>query len=105
MPSNTLLAPLRDDVFEVAMIPEALKAQLKKDELDLFENGVVCWTETSPLHPRKWTLKRKMYDTTVIVFLEFFTTMISNTGSVSARDSHETLGISYLWAVFAFTST
>jgi hypothetical protein len=87
------------------MIPEPLKAQLKKDELDLFENGLVCWTANSPLHPRKWTLKRKIYDTTVIVSLEFFTTLISNTGSPSARDSHEALGISYLFAIFAFTST
>jgi hypothetical protein len=105
MAATTLFVEQRGDVSEVSMIPKALKAQLERDELDLFENGVICWTATSPLHPRKWTLKRKIYDTAVIVFLEFVTTTISNTGSASARDSHKALGISYLWAVFAFTST
>jgi hypothetical protein len=104
-PPTTLLVESSDNIYEFSMIPKPLKAQLKSDELELLENGVVCWTANSQMHPRKWTLKRKIYDTAVIVFLEFFTTFISNTGSASARDSHEALGISYEWAVFSFTTT
>ena len=104
-PSATLLVDSSNNVSEFSMVPKSLKAQLKSDELDLLENGVVCWTENSSMHPRKWTLKRKIYDTAVIVFLEFFTTLISNTGSASARESHKTLGIGYEWAIFSFTTT
>lgn len=46
-----------------------------------------------------------MFDMTILIGLEFFTTMVSNCGSASARESHKALGVSGEFAVFAFTST
>jgi hypothetical protein len=43
-------------------------------------DGKVTWTKDHHLHPRKWPLRRKIYDTGVMFILEFFTTLISNTG-------------------------
>lgn len=34
---------------------------------------VVGWQKESPDHPRSWSLARRIYDTSVIVSLEFFT--------------------------------
>jgi len=36
------------------------------------EDGLISWRADSKDHPRNWTALRKTFDTTVIIFLEFF---------------------------------
>ena len=35
-------------------------------------DGLITWQFDSKDHPRNWTTARKTFDTTVIIFLEFF---------------------------------
>ncbi|KAL0933482.1 MFS multidrug transporter [Colletotrichum truncatum] len=57
------------------------------------------------VHPRKWGKARKVYDTSVIMFLEFFTTMISTAGTPIAGHIHRDLGIGPVPATCIFVST
>jgi hypothetical protein len=49
-------------------------------------NGLISWRADSKDHPRNWSTARKTFDTTVIIFLELFVTVVSTSG-VSARIS------------------
>lgn len=71
-------------------------------------SGTVSWSphthHPNPTHPRHWALVRKTYDTAVIIFLEFFMTLVSNTGSSIAPFAAPELGVSRETALFAFTT-
>lgn len=54
-------------------LPEPVRKELMRHGLEVKEDGVVVWSENSPAHPKNWPVKRKLYDTAIIVFLEFFT--------------------------------
>lgn len=41
--------------------------------LTVCKDGFVRWNQGSPAHPRNWKQWRKVYDTAVILFLEFLT--------------------------------
>lgn len=66
--------------------------------------GIVTFTETSKMHPRNWSLGRKIYDSALICFLEFFMTLISNTGSSIALESAASLGLGRTVALVCFTT-
>ncbi|OHE92674.1 fluconazole resistance protein 1 [Colletotrichum orchidophilum] len=56
------------------------------------------------IHPRQWGLARKIWDTSLVVFLEFFTTMISTAGTPVAAHLHHDLGVSPVVATCIFVS-
>ena len=37
------------------------------------EKNTVRWAFMNPRHPRNWSLRRKAYDITIIILLEFYT--------------------------------
>ncbi len=41
--------------------------------LERKSDGLVYWQAGSPDHPRNWSSRRKAFDTTVIILLEFYT--------------------------------
>ncbi len=86
------------------VIPRRVSDTLKESGLEVDCDGVLHWAEDSITHPRKWRLLRKVYDTAVICFLEFFVTVISNTGSSMAPLAAGELGISAEVALFSFTT-
>ena len=45
--------------------------------LERRSDGLISWRSDSKDHPRNWTAARKAFDTTVIIFLEFFVTVVS----------------------------
>ncbi|KAL4808167.1 major facilitator superfamily domain-containing protein [Aspergillus unguis] len=49
------------------------------------ESGYIRWRRDSKDHPRNWTAARKSYDTSLVMFLEFYTTVISTTGASAAE--------------------
>ncbi|KXX74387.1 Polyamine transporter 1 [Madurella mycetomatis] len=49
-----------------------LEAELAKLGLQRGSDGLVSWRPDSKDHPRNWTSARKIFDTSVIIFLEFF---------------------------------
>ncbi|PLN76058.1 MFS general substrate transporter [Aspergillus taichungensis] len=64
----------------------------------------VQWAPANPRHPRNWSRCRKIYDTSLVIFLEFFTTAVSTSGSTSARDALHEFAISRELSVFIFVS-
>ena len=42
--------------------------------------GKVLWLPGSHAHPRHWSLGRKVYDSGLIIFFDFFTTAVSTSG-------------------------
>ncbi|KAK1985474.1 fluconazole resistance protein 1 [Colletotrichum cereale] len=63
------------------------------------------WASSKEIHPRQWQHARKTYDTCIIMFLEFFTTMISTAGTPVAGHIHHDLGLSPVAATCMFVST
>ena len=85
-------------------IPQNVIDLLDEKQIDVDLHGVVHWQEDSITHPRHWPVWRKVYDSAVICILEFFTTLISNTGSSAARYASEDVHISNELAIFCFVT-
>lgn len=85
-------------------IPGAVLKALSNEGLTVNEDGLVTFPKASPSHPRQWTMRRKLYDTFVICFLEFVTTVMSNAGSNIAEESGAYLGISREIAIFCLST-
>lgn len=70
------------------------------------QQGIVRWRHDSiqSVHPRRWPLIRKIYDSAVICFMEFVMTLISNAGTSIAPEAKDHLGISNELALFCFTT-
>lgn len=88
------------------ILPRKVSEALLADGFEVNDDGVVRWAPDSSTstHPRRWPLARKVYDTALICFLEFFVTLISNTGSSIAPIAAEELGVSREVALFCFTT-
>lgn len=58
--------PSRDSISE-------LRENLEAHGLELSIDGHIQWNKQNPEHPRNWALWRKVYNTSVILFLELIT--------------------------------
>lgn len=85
-------------------VPLHIAASLAHRGFDVNAIGKVTWRNNSPLHPRNWSLTRKIYDTAAICFLETFLTLVSNTGSSTAAAGAADLGVSKEIALICFTT-
>ena len=86
-------------------VPLHIAAALAHRGFDVDHTGKVSWRSNSTLHPRNWTIARKVYDAAVVCFLELFTTLVSNTGYSTAAAGASELGISHQTALICFTTT
>jgi len=86
-------------------VPLHVAATLAHRGFDVDDTGRVTWRADSTAHPRNWALPRKAYDAFVIIFLEFFMTMVSNTGSSVAAVAMNDLHVSKDVALICFTTT
>jgi MFS family permease len=66
------------------------------------ESNHVDWSKDHSEHPRNWPLSRKIYDTTVIIFFEFYTTVVATTGPSAASLARKEYDISRVVALTAF---
>ncbi|KAK3723561.1 hypothetical protein LTR37_001813 [Vermiconidia calcicola] len=85
-------------------VPREVSDALEAKGLRVDNEGVVRWAPDSITHPRQWPLRRKVYDSAIIWFLEFFVTLVSNTGSSIAPVAANELAISTEVAIFCFTT-
>ncbi|KAL2145925.1 hypothetical protein VTI28DRAFT_5799 [Corynascus sepedonium] len=67
------------------------------------EDGLISWRADSKDHPRNWTALRKTFDTTVIIFLEFFVTVVSTAGASAAHAAQSRDGMGNASSILAFT--
>ncbi|PYI00267.1 MFS multidrug transporter [Aspergillus sclerotiicarbonarius CBS 121057] len=68
------------------------------------DHGFIRWSASNPQHPRNWLPARKMYDTSLIIFLDLFTTCVSTAGSTAADYARHEFGIGNTLAIFLFVS-
>ena len=47
--------------------------ELSASGLERRKNGLIHWRSDAADHPRNWSARRKTFDTTVIILLEFYT--------------------------------
>ena len=50
-----------------------LRGTLRVHGLELSDDGHIRWEKNNPDHPRNWPMWRKIYNTSVILFLELIT--------------------------------
>lgn len=84
-------------------VPHDITKMLDRKGFEVDPWGTVTWREESSTHPRNWPLIQKCYDTALICFLEFFMTLVSNTGSSMADRTYSELKISRVTALMCFT--
>lgn len=77
-PIETTITTVSSQTTPVNITPEA--EELAKHGLQRGDNGLITWQPDSKDHPRNWSTLRKCFDTTLIIFLEFFVTVVSTTG-------------------------
>jgi hypothetical protein len=64
---------LKPDAVSVTETEDpGLEPELASLGLGRRSDGLISWGSDSKDHPRNWTNARKVFDTTVIIFLEFF---------------------------------
>ena len=51
--------------------PDAIHADFSKHGLAITKEGLVDWKEGGTQHPRNWNLKRKLYDSFLVILFEF----------------------------------
>lgn len=105
--SNLSLSSSIDSISkqkQAIIIPRKVSDALSEKGFDVDDQGVVRWGTESNVHPRRWPLIRKVYDSAIICSLEFFMTLISNTGSSIAPAAAEEFGISREVALGCFTT-
>ena len=53
---------------------DLLSPYLARSGLQIAADGFhIQWAPVNPRHPRNWSRCRKIYDTSLVIFLEFFT--------------------------------
>jgi MFS family permease len=77
---------------------------LEKHGLEMGESNYVRWTKTNPRHPRNWSSRRKAYDYSLLIFLDFFTTVISTAGTAASEGARHEVGIGKTFSLFSFVS-
>ncbi|KAJ4396465.1 hypothetical protein N0V93_000684 [Gnomoniopsis smithogilvyi] len=65
--------------------------------------GFITWEKDSNEHPRNWSTRRKLYDTTIVILLELYTTVISTTGAAVADAAGSEYGLDKVQGLLAFT--
>ncbi|KAF4918448.1 putative transporter [Colletotrichum viniferum] len=66
-------------------------------------DGLINWKRDCKTHPRNWNFSRKAFDTVIIIFFEFYTTVISTTGAVAAAEAGPEYGLSRQASLVGFT--
>ena len=81
-----------------------LQEELLRHGLELDQQKNVHWQSNNSDHPRNWSTTRKSYDIGLIIFLDFFTTAISNAGTPASKSAGIEFGIEGTLAIFVFVS-
>ncbi|PYH45951.1 putative MFS multidrug transporter [Aspergillus saccharolyticus JOP 1030-1] len=84
---------------------DVLQSLLPQYGLRMAADGVhIRWAVSNSRHPRNWRLRRKLWDTALVLFLEFFTTAVSTAGSIAANSAVREFQIPQELSIFLFVS-
>lgn len=73
---HQLIAMWAETLLETSFIPQQNNIQsfLQEYGLELTPDGeFIRWTVSNARHPRNWHILRKIYDSSLIIFLDLFT--------------------------------
>ncbi|QIW96717.1 hypothetical protein AMS68_002235 [Peltaster fructicola] len=82
-----------------------LQGHLKRSNLMINEAGFVRWSNDNPRHPRNWTLRAKMYNTVIILLLEFITSAVGTAGTSAAQEMQKDFDIDLIVSLACLTSS
>ncbi|PVH95586.1 MFS multidrug transporter [Periconia macrospinosa] len=86
-------------------VSPSLQAHLAARGFELESTNCVKWSKTNPRHPRNWSVWRKTFDFGLLIFLDFFTTVISTAGTFSSHSASHKLHIGKSLSLFSFVTT
>jgi MFS family permease len=84
---------------------EHLKEHLIRHGLEMGDEEHIRWEKTNRKHPRNWSSWRKTYDFGLLIFLDFFTTVISTAGAPASSQASIEFGLGQTLSIFMFIST
>ncbi|KAJ5290147.1 uncharacterized protein N7443_010400 [Penicillium atrosanguineum] len=94
----SLKLPASHDSSNIQSVLDAYGLEFTSD------GKLIRWSASNKKHPRNWSTSRKSFDSSVIIFLELFTTAISTAGSTTADHAAEEFGIGRTFSIFLFVS-
>ncbi|KAI9042101.1 MFS multidrug transporter [Aspergillus affinis] len=95
---------MKAQIQEPAVRPYAYNCVFEHG-LDFTADGrFVCWGCDNKKHPRNWRSARKIYDTAMILFLDFFVTTTSSAGVSAAAKAKYDYHIGRELSVFCFVT-
>jgi MFS family permease len=77
--------------------------ELRSTGLSKTSSGHVKWRKGHPELPANWNTKQKAWHTTLIIGVEFWTTLISTTGPAAAEKAEEEYKIGTVLMLFVFS--
>ncbi|KAL5337953.1 MFS multidrug transporter [Aspergillus crustosus] len=84
---------------------DVLQQSLTQYRLRVAADGYhIQWAVGNPRHPRNWPISRKVYDVSLLIFLEFFTTAVSTAGSTAANYAALEFDLSQELSIFFFVT-
>ena len=89
---------MSEGIYSLSLQPGVvmLQDQLQLHGLEKRKNGSVGWIMDTKHHPRNWPVWRKTYDTSLIIFLDFFTlvsTSLNGTSQETNTFNRSAIGI------------
>ncbi|KAJ5950779.1 uncharacterized protein N7479_009192 [Penicillium vulpinum] len=105
--SAAMDSPRVSKPIHISPMPDQANIQSLLDEngLEYTPDGeFIRWSASNKHHPRNWPIARKIYDSSLIIFLDLFTTAISTAGSSAADHARYEFGIEKTLALFIFVS-
>lgn len=81
-----------------------LRDCLEEYNLHKNEKDEVCWNSNHSHHPLNWNSWPKYYNASVVIWLEFYMTVLSSAGAAAAVEAQRDYGISSELAIFAFVT-
>lgn len=59
---------------------DSLEQCAREHDVHITSDNLVCWKSDSKHHPQNWKLWSKLYTTLIVIWLEFYMTVLSSSG-------------------------
>jgi MFS family permease len=105
LPEKTLSAYASRTASDASSQDSLLKECLDEHGLTTDHAGFVRWRNDNPRHPRNWTLQAKVYNTVIVLLLEFITSAVGTAGTAAAQDLQNDFKINLDLLIVCLTSS
>jgi hypothetical protein len=81
---------------------EKHEEKVRSHSLQRTQSGYLEWWKDHEEYPRNWSSRRKSFDIAIVLFFEFYSTVISTTGPSAATSARKEFGQSRVISLVAF---